>query len=105
VTLPRKANIWEYPPPREFSSCCLLLLLLNTLLRIVGILTCFDIIDIYCLFFLSDRYQNILHNADQLLSPLGLQLLKFSLSIRNYSPRIAMFNRVSLKEMQSDQIT
>lgn len=43
----------------------------------------------------SDEYQHILQAAGQLLAPLGLDFLKFSLSLRYYSPRVELFNKVA----------
>lgn len=43
----------------------------------------------------ADEYQHILQAAGQLLAPLGLDFLKFSLSLRYYSPRVELFNKVS----------
>ena len=45
--------------------------------------------------FFIDEYQHILQAVGQLLAPLGLNFLKFSLSLRYYSPRVELFNKVS----------
>ncbi|XP_067039989.1 UDP-glucose:glycoprotein glucosyltransferase 1-like [Acropora muricata] len=43
----------------------------------------------------SDEYQHIFQAARKLLPPLGLNFLKFSLSLRYYSPRVELFNKVA----------
>ncbi|XP_068732744.1 UDP-glucose:glycoprotein glucosyltransferase 1-like [Montipora capricornis] len=43
----------------------------------------------------SDEYQHIFQVAGKLLAPLGLNFLKFSLSLRYYSPRVELFNKVA----------
>lgn len=55
------------------------------------LLTC----TLYSLPLFADEYQHILQAAGQLLAPLGLNFLKFSLSLRYYSPRVELFNKVS----------
>ena len=44
----------------------------------------------------SDEYQHIIKVAEKLLAPLGLDFLQFSLSLRYYSLRVELFNRVSI---------
>lgn len=46
-------------------------------------------------FAFPDEYQHIFQAAGKLLPPLGLNFLKFSLSLRYYSPRVELFNKVS----------
>ena len=46
-------------------------------------------------FVFPDEYQHIFQAAGKLLPPLGLNFLKFSLSLRYYSPRVELFNKVS----------
>ncbi|KAL9964464.1 hypothetical protein ACROYT_G028110 [Oculina patagonica] len=43
----------------------------------------------------SEEYEHILQAAEQLLAPLGLNFLQFSLSLRYYSPRVELFNKVA----------
>ncbi|XP_046852680.1 UDP-glucose:glycoprotein glucosyltransferase 1-like isoform X2 [Xenia sp. Carnegie-2017] len=42
-----------------------------------------------------EQYNFVIKSAEKLLSPTLLNLLKFSLSIRNYSPTIELFNQVA----------
>lgn len=53
-------------------------------------------LDLKLIFFSSDEYQHIIKVAEKLLAPLGLDFLQFSLSLRYYSPRVELFNRVSI---------
>ena len=46
------------------------------------------------LVFFLDQYNFIVELAEKLLSPTLLNLLKFSLSIRYYSPTVELFNQV-----------
>jgi UDP-glucose:glycoprotein glucosyltransferase len=46
------------------------------------------------LFLFLDQFNFIIESAGKLLSPTLLNLLKFSLSIRYYSPTIELFNQV-----------
>ena len=46
------------------------------------------------LFLFLDQYNFIIESAGKLLSPTLLNLFKFSLSIRYYSPTIELFNQV-----------
>jgi hypothetical protein len=46
----------------------------------------------------SDQYNFILQSAGKLLSPTVLNLFKFSLSIRYYSPTIELFNQVQCSD-------
>ena len=54
---------------------------------------CILFLPFFCSF--ADEYKHILQAAGQLLAPLGLSFLKFSLSLRYYSPRVELFNKVS----------
>ena len=55
--------------------------------------------------FFIDEYQHILQAAGQLLAPLGLNFLKFSLSLRYYSPRVELFNKVSYDKLKEYGMT
>lgn len=63
--------------------------------QVLNVLCVTDVV--YSLLFSSfaDEYKHILQAAGQLLAPLGLNFLKFSLSLRYYSPRVELFNKVS----------
>ena len=47
---------------------------------------------------ISDEYKDVLKTAGQLLAPIGLNFLQFSLSLRYYSPRVELFNKVRFQK-------
>ena len=42
----------------------------------------------------SDDYEELIEAAEELLPAVSVSLLKLSLSLRQYSPRLDMFNKV-----------
>jgi hypothetical protein len=53
----------------------------------------------------EENYENILNICTKLgLSPLKLQMLKFSLSLRNFSPKVVTFSKLAAQDSNSLQI-